>query len=194
MATQEERRAATRRSLLKAASEGFRANGFAGIGVDGISKEAGATSGAFYAHLGSKQAAFEEALEMGLDEVLEAIPRFQEEYGDGWVREFVRYYLGAAHRGDLACCCAMTSLSPEVARSDASVKQRYSEKMRRIISAIADGVEGGELSEREESAWSFVALLVGGVTLCRALGSGSAVDGVADGIARAAEAVLLGGD
>ena len=42
----------TRKRIINAASRGFRSNGYAGIGVDGIAKEAGVTSGAFYAHLG----------------------------------------------------------------------------------------------------------------------------------------------
>ncbi|MFT7414539.1 MAG: TetR/AcrR family transcriptional repressor of nem operon, partial [Methylophagaceae bacterium] len=37
----------TRKRIIKAASKGFRSNGYAGIGVDSIAKEAGVTSGAF---------------------------------------------------------------------------------------------------------------------------------------------------
>ena len=37
-----------RTKILDAAGRGFRRLGFGGIGVDGLAKEAGVTSGAFY--------------------------------------------------------------------------------------------------------------------------------------------------
>ena len=48
----------TRSRIIDAAGRSFRSNGYAGIGVDGIAKAAGVTSGAFYAHLGSKKWCF----------------------------------------------------------------------------------------------------------------------------------------
>ena len=93
----------TRERMLDAASQSFRAHGYAGVGVDSIAKAAGVTSGAFYAHLGSKDGAFRAALERGLDEVIVAIPQFQNEHGSKWVEAFADYYLGKAHRDDLAC-------------------------------------------------------------------------------------------
>ena len=67
----------TRQKMLEAAGRGFRKYGYAGIGVDGLAKAAGVTSGAFYSHFGSKDGAFEVALIAGLDEVIEGIPKFQ---------------------------------------------------------------------------------------------------------------------
>ena len=56
----------TRKKIVMAASRGFRKHGYGGIGVDGLAKSAGVTSGAFYAHLGSKEGAFNTALEFGI--------------------------------------------------------------------------------------------------------------------------------
>jgi AcrR family transcriptional regulator len=70
--------------MLEAAGRGFRSQGYDGIGVDGLAKGAGVTSGAFYAHFGSKAAAFDAALAAGLDEVIAAIPEYQLKYGDAW--------------------------------------------------------------------------------------------------------------
>ena len=82
-----------------------------------LPNEAGVTSGAFYAHLGSKDGAFEAALAVVLDEVIAAIPEFQQQHGEHWVVAFSVYYLGPVHRENLACGCAMTTLSPEVVRT-----------------------------------------------------------------------------
>jgi TetR/AcrR family transcriptional repressor of nem operon len=73
----------TRARILDAASQSFRSSGYAGTGVDGVAKAAGVTSGAFYAHFGSKDGAFAAALATGMDEVIEAIPKFQTER-PGW--------------------------------------------------------------------------------------------------------------
>ncbi len=169
----------TRERVLDAASQSFRAHGFAGVGVDSIAKAAGVTSGAFYAHLGSKDGAFRAALERGLDEVIEAIPRYQREQGAGWVAAFADYYLGKAHRDDLACGCAMTTLSPEVARSDAEVKAIYEAKMKKIAGLVADGFEGEDREDRLSRAWGLLGVLIGGLTLARSVRSRKAAEQIA---------------
>jgi len=55
VATQEERRAETRRALLDAGATLFAERGIAGASVDAIAGAAGRTSGALYDHFGSKE-------------------------------------------------------------------------------------------------------------------------------------------
>lgn len=164
-----DRREKTRQNMLSAASKGFRSCGFEGIGVDAIAKEAGATSGAFYAHLGSKKKAFLLALESGLDEVIQAIPIFQKENGAAWVEAFADYYLAPTHREDLATGCAMTTLSPEIARQKNGAKELYTRKMNDIIHLISNGLAGESEEEKSGRAWSFLSALIGGLTIVRAL-------------------------
>lgn len=173
------RKEQTHQRMLEAASQGFRSHGFAGVGVDAIAKQAGATSGAFYAHLGSKEGAFRAALELGLNEVIEAIPQFQREHGGKWVDAFAEYYLGKAHRKDLACGCAMTTLSPEVARSGTEVKTIYEAKMKKIVGLIADGLSDGNSEERIARAWSMLGTLIGGLTLARSMKTKRQADEIA---------------
>lgn len=161
----------TRQKIISAASKGFRSQGFSGIGVDGIAKEAGVTSGAFYAHLGSKNGAFKAALELGLDEVIDAIPNFQTDFGENWIEEFVNYYLGMKHRKDMENGCAMTSLSPEVARSDIEFRTIYEAKMNKIAELIADGLDGKSKADRTTRSWSLLGVLIGGLTMARAVKS-----------------------
>ena len=53
--TQEERKAETRGRLLDAAADLFAEQGIDGVSVDAVAEAAGRTSGAVYAHFGSKQ-------------------------------------------------------------------------------------------------------------------------------------------
>ena len=177
----------TRARILDAASQSFRSSGYAGTGVDGIAKAAGVTSGAFYAHFGSKDGAFEAALASGMDEVIESIPNFQREFESDWVSAFADYYLSETHRNDLACGCAMTTLSPEIARADSGMHTAYEAKMNRIVGLIADGLDGNSQEDRLARAWAMLSTLIGGLTLSRAVANTD----IANGIAAAARSAAV---
>lgn len=180
----------TRARILDAANQSFRSSGYAGTGVDGIAKAAGVTSGAFYAHFGSKDGAFEAALAAGMDEVIESIPNFQTDFGPDWVAAFADYYLGEAHRNDLACGCAMTTLSPEVTRADPDMHTAYEAKMIRIVGLIADGLNGGSEDARRARAWAMLSTLIGGLTLSRAVANPDIANAIAASARTAAIAAV----
>jgi TetR/AcrR family transcriptional regulator, transcriptional repressor for nem operon len=158
-----------RKRMVVAIGKGFRKNGFSGIGVDGLAKSAGMTSGAFYSHFGSKDKAFDIALSEGLDEVISGIPKFQRQYQDDWVNVFADYYLSKSHRLDLECGCAMASLTPEVIRFGDNIHTTYEAKMTQIVALIANGLVGGSEKERVDRAWSMLGILIGGVNIARAM-------------------------
>jgi len=179
MAQSPKKKERTRARILDAASQSFRSSGYAGTGVDGIAKAAGVTSGAFYAHFGSKDGAFEAALATGMDEVMESIPNFQRKFGPDWVGAFADYYLGEAHRNDLACGCAMTTLSPEVARADPELHIAYEAKINKIVGLIADGLSGDSDEVRRTRAWAMLSTLIGGLTLSRAVANSEIANRIA---------------
>jgi TetR/AcrR family transcriptional regulator, transcriptional repressor for nem operon len=176
----------TRKKMLDAAGRSFRSYGYSGIGVDGLAKEAGVTSGAFYSHFGSKSAAFDNALEAGLDEVIQAVPQFQSKHGTGWVKEFAEYYLGKPHRNNLACGCAMTTLTPEVVRSGPEVHAAYEKRMNLIADLLAKGLVGGSDEERRARAWAMLSVLIGGLTVARAMKSEKTAEEIAKAVKAAA--------
>ena len=176
----------TRQKILEAVGRGFRRHGYAGIGVDGLAKAAGVTSGAFYSHFGSKDGAFEVALTAGLDEVIEALPKFQSEYGADWVKAFAEYYLGKPHRSDLDCGCAMATLTPEVVRFGTEVHSAFEKKMTTIADLVAHGLAGGSDEDRRARAWSMLSVLIGGINVARAMKSTKATEEVAEAIKTAA--------
>jgi AcrR family transcriptional regulator len=179
-------KAETRQKMIAAASRGFRSKGYAGIGVDGLAKAAGVTSGAFYSHFGSKDAAFDVALAAGLDEVMEAIPNFQKEYGTDWVEAFAEYYLGERHRRDLECGCAMATLTPEVVRSNPKVHAAFENKMTQIADLVSHGLEGSSDEERKAKAWALLSVLIGGINVARAMTGAKVAEEVANATITAA--------
>lgn len=183
-----------RARILAAAGRSFRSKGVAGIGVDGVAKEAGVTSGAFYFHFASKEEVFTQAVAEGLRELWSGIETFQEEHGAEWLPRFVDHYLGAKRTCDLREACVLQALGPEISRAsaDAGVRQVYEAGLKRVVDAVAQGL-GGKEKSREARAWALLSLLVGGVTAVRGLSDEALAEHAAQAIRVAALAVAESG-
>ena len=172
--------AETRKKVLQAASRSFRKHGREGIGVDGLAKAAGVTSGAFYSHFESKDAAFEAAVVIGMEELLNGIRDFRAKHGADWLEPFIAWYLGTRHRKDLACGCALVTLTPEVVRSGKGVKAAFSGVFASVVDEIADGLSRGTIAERKTAARAILSMLAGSVTIARAMSDEALAEGVAE--------------
>lgn len=168
---------ATRKRVLDAAGRAFREHGFGGVGVDGLARAADLTSGAFYAHFRSKAAAFRVVVAAGLERLRLGVEGFKSRCGDAWFDAFAAYYLGAAHRGDVAGGCAVPSLSAEVARADDGVRAEYEIGLKRIAEEVAAGLGGGL---PREAAWPLIAQMAGGVLLARAVADKALAEEIAE--------------
>ncbi len=158
----------TKRRILEAAGRGFRKEGFGLIGVDGLARGAGVTSGAFYGHFRSKVEAFRASLIGGLSEFRDAIEGFQAR-GQGWVEALADFYFTERVTCDLADGCALPSLGGDVARGDAKTKAAFQKEYLRLVATLAKGLPGKSDEEREARALVMTALLSGGVTIARSV-------------------------
>jgi TetR/AcrR family transcriptional regulator, transcriptional repressor for nem operon len=158
-----------RARMIAAAGRGFRKRGYGGIGVDGLAKEAEVTSGAFYGHFPSKDAAFKEAAVAGMEELRAGVEAMREQHGAGWVEAFIDFYLGFKRVCDAGESCALQSLSPEVARAGAEIRSAYEAGLLQVVEAVACGLDGGSPDDRRTRAWALLSILSGGVTLARAV-------------------------
>jgi AcrR family transcriptional regulator len=182
-----EQKAQTRERILAAAGRSFRKGGYGGIGVDGLSKEAGVTSGAFYVHFDSKSAAFREAVVQGVNDVIVGLQHLQTQHPKTWWSEFVHFYLGEKRKCDLAESCGLQSLSSEVARSDEASRTAFTEELLKVAAVVANGPKPSDAPDTVENAFAALATLIGAVTLARAVNDPS----VAKQIASTAERSLL---
>jgi TetR/AcrR family transcriptional repressor of nem operon len=158
-----------RTKILTAAGRGFRRLGYGGIGIDGLAKEAGVTSGAFYGHFPSKAEAFKAAALVGLVELREGVEHLRATEGDAWLEKFADFYMSIRRTCDLGESCALQSMTPEVARADRDTKAAYEAEMLKVIEAVAEGLKHGALPARRKTAWAILSLLSGGVTLARSV-------------------------
>jgi TetR/AcrR family transcriptional regulator, transcriptional repressor for nem operon len=176
----------SRGRILAAAGRGFRKLGYEGIGVDGLAKEAGVTSGAFYGHFPSKADAFKEAVVIGMQELREAVSDLQATQGAAWIEIFIDFYLGYKRTCGLEDACALQALTPEVVRADEEVRDAYSQELVRVIEAVAKGLPQATAAERRSRAWALMVMLSGAVTTTRALDDAALAAGAAKAVRAAA--------
>jgi AcrR family transcriptional regulator len=176
----------TRRRILSAAGQLFRQEGYGGSGVDGLTKAAGVTNGAFYGHFASKRDAFRTAVLAGLEELRLGIVGVKDQHGRRWFRTFVEYYLGPKRTCDIGESCALPSLSPEVMRADAVTRRAYEQELRHIIEEVASGLSARRSAKRDETAIALLALLSGGATLARAVPDRALSDRIAQAVQKQA--------
>lgn len=158
----------SRAKILASAGRGFRSQGYGGLGVDGLAKDAGVTSGAFYAHFRSKKDAFREAVAAGMADLADGIAGMKAE-GGAWVARFVDFYLTDRRSCDLAESCALQSLTGEVARADAETRSAYETQLRRAIDTLASGMASGDSKADQAEAIAMLAMLSGGISMARAV-------------------------
>jgi len=176
----------TRRKILEGTQRGFRRKGFDGAGVDSLASEAGLTSGAFYKNFKSKIEAFRASIALGVGDFQSAVASFQEEYGDKWLDEFTRFYLGEKRCTDISDSCALQSLTSEVTRLDSVTKEAFEEALVKSAKTFSEGLSKSK-EGIDNRAWADLALLIGGATLARAVKDPA----LADTIAKAAHNAII---
>lgn len=161
-----EHKAQTRTKILDAAARRFRVEGYEGLGVDGLAKAAGVTNGAFYGHFATKADAYREIVAAGLDELRVGIERFQAEYGADWVRPFAAFYFSAPKIEQAEIACALPAFGPEIARAPNATRDAFGVALYGVHRALVAGLAGDDATAR---AWTMLGLMLGGVTLARAV-------------------------
>lgn len=158
------------------------------MGVDGLAKEAGVTSGAFYVHFDSKAQAFRESVVQGMENLRGGVLHLQSVHGRAWWPEFVRFYLSAKRTCDLSESCTLQSMPAEIARSDDASRAAFEVGLRAVAEAIVNGPVSPAAPKDLGSACAALASLIGAVTLARAVGNTA----FADQIAATTERAMLG--
>jgi TetR/AcrR family transcriptional repressor of nem operon len=173
MRISKEKAADNRTALIRAASKLFRERGIDGVGVAEISKEAGLTHGALYAHFRSKEELALEALSYGLDQ---ANSRMYSSTVDGMpdLARFLDRYLALDNRDDYGDRCAMAASASEIGRQDKAISARFAEGYMVMVRAferqIAQNEPGSDALGR---AMVVVATMIGSLAVARGAAKGN---------------------
>ena len=174
----------TRRRILAAAAAVFRRQGYHATGVDQVMREPG-YAGGFYAHFPSRKPCSPRRcrtlrqtrtlVETGNDEALRR----------DWLRAVAGRYLSPAHRRLVEKGCPLPALLPEVARATEASRQAFQNVLEE---AIANMAARGQRDS--DDAFALLALLVGGMTLARAVADEALRDRILAACLRQVEATL----
>jgi TetR/AcrR family transcriptional repressor of nem operon len=126
MRISKEKAAENRAALIRAASKLFRERGIDGVGVAEISKEAGLTHGALYAHFKSKEELALEALAYGLEQTNARIYATTKD-GMPDLAGYLDHYLAPEGRDDYGNRCPIAASASEIGRLDPSISARFAE-------------------------------------------------------------------
>ena len=158
-------------AIIAAAGKRLKRQGFSGIGVDGLAAAAGVTSGAFYSSFASKEELLEEMIGRYLGS-----PFVDGEPGDTRqsqrrLKAFLLDYLSEGHGRDAENGCVLPALSADVGRAGDRVRKTYQKRIRLLVERMTQAMTGAD-AEKRKRAWVVLALMVGTITVARALPDG----------------------
>ncbi|HZW21810.1 TetR/AcrR family transcriptional regulator [Noviherbaspirillum sp.] len=157
--------------ILDAAARAVRSNGFAGVGVADVMREAGLTHGGFYAHFKSRDALLAKALEHAGRGSAESISRridAQKEKGGSPFRALVERYLSDWHLAFPEAGCAVAALSSEMPRQCDDVREAARDRVRSLVAMVRDALPPGT---DDAAALTVASTMVGALQLARTLGN-----------------------
>lgn len=188
MRISKEKAAENRAALIRAASKLFRERGIDGVGVAEISKEAGLTHGALYAHFRSKEELALEALSYGLDQTAS---RMYSSTINGMpdLGSYLDDYLASDALYDYASRCPMSASASEIGRQDKATSARFAEGYMVMVRAferrIADNEPGSDALAR---AMVVVSTMIGSIAVARGAAKGNPQ--ISEQVLKAARALI----
>ncbi|ORW95555.1 hypothetical protein AWB92_10210 [Mycobacterium sp. IEC1808] len=180
-----------RAALLRAGTRSMKVAGFNGIGVDGLAAAADVTSGAFYSNFANKEAMLEAIIEAAVGEpFLSDTESASKTECRAKLKNFLAEYLSTYHVENPGDGCVMPTLSADVARAGVSTREAYEHKITALAQRVADVLDG---ADRERRAWSVVALMVGAVSISRAMADPATQADVIDAASETADRLISPG-
>lgn len=187
MRISKEKAAENREALVRAASKLIRERGIDGVGVAEISKAAGLTHGALYAHFRSKEALALAALSHGLEQTCAGMDEASAE-GLAGLSRFLDDFLSSTGRDAYAANCPVAASASEIGRQDSALSARFGEGILSMAAALERGMAPG--IDTRARALTVVAALVGAQAVARGAAKGDPA--LSEEVLRAARQTIVG--
>lgn len=169
MKVSREQAAKHRTRILETASRLFRERGFEGIGVAELMASAGFTHGGLYGHFSSKENLMTEACTQAFSEKESLWLKELSDSQDEPLATITRRYLSDRHRRHPETGCPLASWAIEAARQPKSIRQAFTEGVRRLVNLLADRLGFSSPEERYQKSLATWSTLVGAIVLARAV-------------------------
>lgn len=178
MASKPSRSEVTHDRIVQIAARTLRREGYAGVGVVDVMKQAGLTHGGFYAHFASREALLAEAIEhagMARTQVLNQRIEAARERGESALRALIDGYLSETHLRDVEGGCLVAALGSEMPRQSPALLACSSARVNGLIAMVQRALPQGGTTEQ---AMAIAAAMAGALQMARVLdpdGSGLAM-------------------
>lgn len=165
-----ERKERSRERILASAGVLLREKGISGASVAEVMEGAGMTVGGFYAHFPSKRTLVAETLRDVLRRSRSMLAASAgEKRGAEWVKAVARGYLSRQHRDDPRAGCPLPATLGEISREDAEVREALAAELGVTVEEMASRLEEAGVEDPRGEALALFSIMVGGLTLARAL-------------------------
>jgi TetR/AcrR family transcriptional repressor of nem operon len=160
--------------ILDAAAGAVRRQGYAGVGVAEVMKEAGLTHGGFYAHFESRDALLAEAVEhAGIQSgaALRGRMRARVDAGASPLRALVEEYLSELHMDASALGCPVAALASEMPRVQTALREASCRRVQALVALVEQSLPAGV---GRDCGAVIAAAMVGALQMARVLGKENA--------------------
>lgn len=152
----------TRDKILQSASRLFTHHGFEKVSIDQVMQQAGMTRGAFYKHFSSKSELYSQAVIYG---ATKGAGRNLRDAAD--LQTVINLYLSEDHIRAENDVCPLAFLVSDITQREPQQQETYGKVLQGFIRHLTK-----ESGQSEEQAILSTVLMIGGVALARAAGSG----------------------
>jgi AcrR family transcriptional regulator len=164
------RKEITHERIVETAARAIRRSGYDGTGVADIMKEAGLTHGGFYAHFDSREAMLAEAADRAGADAVAAMERVAASVPPEQALEaMMKVYLSKEHVEGVETGCATAALVSEMPRQTPEVRRAATRRIKEMIDTIARQSADWGHPRAHENALVAMAIMVGALTLARAV-------------------------
>lgn len=167
------RKAASHERIVEAAARAVRRQGYHGVNVTEVMREAGLTHGGFYAHFPSRDALLAQAVtQAGVDNAALLRDRMgRGKAGKSPLHALVETYLSMEHVRDRDTACPVSLLASEMFRQAPEVAAASRDAVVNLHRLVKEALPGGAAAD---AAWEVTSAMLGAVQIARALGEGAA--------------------
>lgn len=134
------KRELTHQRIVDAAARALRRDGFAGVGVAEVMKQAGLTHGGFYAHFASREALLAEAVQRAAEHRVDGLAeRTQASIAAGMspLQAVIESYLSVEHMEATEYGCLVGALGSEMARQGETLLAASREQVDQLVARVA---------------------------------------------------------
>jgi TetR/AcrR family transcriptional regulator, transcriptional repressor for nem operon len=169
MGTSRAEKAASHDRILDIAAARIRRDGIAGLAVADLMNEAGLTHGGFYRHFDSREQLVGEATQRALSQGSEWTVVSGRLGGRRGLGALVDGYLSPWHRDHPETGCGVAGVASDVARDGTPARASYTRQVKECLTVIGDLIDGFDHRAAERQATITLSLLVGAITIARAV-------------------------